>query len=260
MADGLEFGKGVNTALEMAYKTPDIIAARLAVVNALALQPGQNVLDIGSGPGLLARDIAQHVGSTGSMLGIDLADNMLASATELCKDLPWVRFEKSDAMSLPYADNSFDRLVSTQVYEYVSDLDGALAEFSRVLKPGGYGVIVDTDWEFPYWNAVNNEIRDKMISAWKSHCAQQSVPLRLPAAIASAKLKLTNVQALPILNTRYDECSFSYWLSNIISTFASGHDQSLEKPAKAWLEGLESLDKKGEYLFCINRYLFEIQK
>ena len=260
MAEGLAFGSEVNRALEMAYKTPDIIAARQAVVDALSLQLGQSVLDIGSGPGLLAHDMAQHVGSGGSIVGIDLAKNMLESATELCKDLPWVQFESADAMSLPYADNSFDRLVSTQVYEYVSDLEGALAEFSRVLKPGGYGVIVDTDWAFPYWNTVDTGIRDRVIDAWKAHCAQESVPLRLPSAINAANLQLTKVQALPILNMVYDERSFSYWLSKIISAFSVGRNGLSQTDVDTWIKDLQAVAKKGEYLFCINRYLFEIRK
>jgi len=260
MAEGLTFGNEVNCALEMAYKTPDIVAARQAVINALCLQAGQSVLDIGSGPGLLAKDMAEQVGSEGSIVGIDLAENMLESATKLCEDLPWVKFESADAMQLPYDDNSFDRVVSTQVYEYVSDLEGALAEFSRVLKPGGYGVIVDTDWAFPYWNTVDTGVRDRIIDAWKAHCNQESVPLRLPAAINSANLQLTKVQALPILNTVYGKESFSYWLSKIISVFSVGRNNLTQEDADTWIKGLQAIDKKGEYLFCINRYLFEIRK
>jgi len=260
MSEGLAFGNEVNRALEMAYKTSDIVAARQAVVDALCIKAGQSVLDIGSGPGLLALDMAQLVGSEGSIVGIDLAENMLKSSTELCKNLPWVKFESADAMSLPYDDNSFDRLVSTQVYEYVSDLEGALAEFARVLKPGGYGVIVDTDWAFPYWNTVDTEIRDRVIEAWKEHCAQESVPLRLPAAINAANLQLTKIQALPILNTVYDERSFSYWLSKIISAFSIGRNDITQADADTWIKDLQVVAKKGEYLFCINRYLFEIRK
>jgi len=260
MGEGLAFGTQVNDALEMAYKTPDIVAARQAVVKALSLELGQSVLDIGSGPGLLAADMAQHVGQQGNITGIDLSESMLASAAKLCEDLPWVKFEEADAMLLPYADNSFDRVVSTQVYEYVSDLEGALAEFARVLKPGGYGVIVDTDWAFPYWNTVDDVIRDRMIDAWKAHCAQESVPLRLPAAIKSANLQLNNIQALPILNAEYAENSFSYWLSKIISEFAVGRDGLTQTDADTWIDDLQTVNNNGEYLFCINRYLFEIKK
>ena len=260
MAEGLEFNDEVNHALKMAYQTPDIIAARAHVVNALKLEKGQQVLDIGSGPGLLVRDIAQTVDQSGGVVGVDMADNMIESATVLCADFPAVSFKQGDAMSLPFADNSFDAVVSTQVYEYVPNLDAALAEFHRVLRPGGRGVIVDTDWAFPYWNAVDTAQRDVMIDAWKSHCAQESVPMRLSAAIKSAGLQLQGVQALPIMNTAYDENNFSYWLSKIIGSFAVGNNGVEQQLADNWLAGLEALEDKAEYFFCINRYLFEITK
>jgi len=260
MAEGLEFNDEVNHALKMAYQTPDIVSARAQVVTALKLQEGLRVLDIGSGPGLLAQDISQNIGNSGSVVGVDMADNMIESARKLCVNRAMVSFEQGDAMSLPFADNSFDAVVSTQVYEYVPDLNAALSEFSRVLRPGGRGVIVDTDWAFPYWSAVDADCRDRMINAWKQHCAQESVPMRLPGSIKSAGLQLSNVGALPIMNTEYNENNFSFWLSKIIASFAEGRDGLTQSDSDAWLEGLYSLEKHGEYFFCINRYLFEVTK
>jgi hypothetical protein len=99
-----------------------------------------------------------------------------------------------------------------------------------------------------------------MINAWKGHCAQESVPMRLTASIKSAGLQLNTVEALPIMNTQYNENNFSYWLSKIIASFAKGRDGLTQSDSEAWLAGLDSLEKKGEYFFCINRYLFEVTK
>jgi hypothetical protein len=65
---------------------------------------------------------------------------------------------------------------------------------------------------------------------------------------------------VPITNTSYDETNFSYWLSKIIGAFITGQPNINESDIKDWLKGLETLHNKGEYLFCINRYLFEISK
>lgn len=260
MAEGLKFNDEVSHALKMAYQTPDIVSARGQVIASLKLQNGLKVLDIGSGPGLLAKDISQHIGPTGSVVGVDMADNMIESAKQLCADALNVTFEQGDAMSLPFADNSFDSVVSTQVYEYVPDLNAALLEFARVLRPGGRGVIVDTDWAFPYWSAVDVDCRDRIIHAWKQHCAQESVPMRLAGAIKSASLQLSKVEALPIMNIEYNDKNFSYWLSKIIASFAIDRNGVTNKDSEAWLAGIESLEQKGEYFFCINRYLFEVTK
>lgn len=260
MAKGLQFDEALRKAMEMAYLTPDIAAARAKVIKLLDVQAGETVLDIGSGPGFLAKDLANSVGSTGSVHGIDVAENMIEAGKKLCADQPWAEFQIGDAMSLPYPDASFDAVVSTQVYEYVPDLEGALYEFGRVLRPGGRGVIVDTDWAAPYWSATDTAIRDQIIEAWSEHCAQETVPMRLSGAIRSANLGIKQITALPLFNYTYDENAFSYWVPKIIAAFVLGRRGIEQTDIDAWQEGLEQLGEEGDYFFCINRYLFEVTK
>lgn len=260
MASGLQFDEATRMAMEMAYLTPDIAAARAEVIRILNAQGGETILDIGSGPGFLAKDLAVDVGPTGSIHGIDMAENMVEAGRKLCADLPWAEFQCGDAMSLPYPDASFDAAVSTQVYEYVPDLQGALSEFSRVLRLGGRGVIVDTDWTAPYWSATDTSIRDRIIDAWSDHCAQAAVPMRLPGAIRAANLEIERITALPLLNYKYDKNAFSYWMPAIIGAFVVGRKGIEQSDIDAWQVGLEQLGDKGGYFFCINRYIFEVTK
>ncbi len=69
MSTGLEFDAAAARRLEKVYLTPDVVAQRGAVLEALALEAGERVLDIGSGPGLLARDMAEAVGAEGRVRG-----------------------------------------------------------------------------------------------------------------------------------------------------------------------------------------------
>ena len=71
MSAGLTFDESTAAALEAIYKTPDIVAQRGRVLEALALHPGERVLDGGVGPGLLAYDMARIVGETGRTVGFD---------------------------------------------------------------------------------------------------------------------------------------------------------------------------------------------
>jgi arsenite methyltransferase len=260
MTNELQFNDELRNAMEMAYLTPDIQAARAEVIRRLDVQAGESILDIGSGPGFLAKDIAERVGPTGSAHGIDLAENMVEAGKKLCASQPWASFQSGDAMSLPYEDASFDAVVSTQVYEYVPDLEGALSEFSRVMRPGGRGVIVDTDWSVPYWSATDAAIRDRIIDAWSEHCAQASVPMRLSGAIRSANLEVKQISALPLFNYHYDVNAFSYWVPRIIGSFVLGRKGIEQTDIDAWLSGLDELAEKGDYFFCSNRYLFEVSK
>jgi arsenite methyltransferase len=72
------FGGAAARKLEAAYLTPDVVEQRRATLQALALRPGERVLDVGSGPGLLAAEMAEVVGLAGHIIGIDVSDAMLA--------------------------------------------------------------------------------------------------------------------------------------------------------------------------------------
>jgi SAM-dependent methyltransferase len=154
MTAGSVFDQDASRKLEATYQTPDVIAQRAATLHALALQAGERVVDIGSGPGLLAAEMAAQVGPAGRVIGLDLSDSMLALSRQRCGDLATSKslsFLKADAARLPFADSLFDVAVSTQVYEYVPDVPAALAEVYRVLRPGGRVLILDTDWDSIVW-------------------------------------------------------------------------------------------------------------
>ncbi len=94
-----------------------------------------------------------------------------------------------DVAALPYADHSFDAAVCTQVYEYVPDIDRALAELYRVLKPGARAVIVDTDWESCVWHSSDQARMRRMIEAWDRHCPHPQLPRTLGGATALSRVR-----------------------------------------------------------------------
>src|SRR5207248_11326549 len=110
------------------YATPDVIAQRQAVLRMLRLGPGERVLDIGAGPGFLACEMGRAVGRSGRVRGIDVSESFVVMARSRCPEQPWVEFRAGDAVRLPFGEAEFDVGVSTQVYDYVSDVRAALAE------------------------------------------------------------------------------------------------------------------------------------
>ncbi len=91
------------------------------------------------------------VGAQGSVLGVDIAPPMLAIAQRRCAAHAQVSFGMADVTQLPYPDARFDIALASQVYEYVDEVDHALRELARVVRPGGRVVPVDTDWESAVW-------------------------------------------------------------------------------------------------------------
>jgi SAM-dependent methyltransferase len=76
----LQFDAEASHRVEATYMTPDVVEQRQAVLGALGLGPGERVIDIGTGPGLLAAELAAAVGPDGLVCGIDISDSMLALA------------------------------------------------------------------------------------------------------------------------------------------------------------------------------------
>ncbi len=108
------------------------VAARL--VDVAAPQKGEQVLDVGTGTGLVAHLVAPRV-SPGSVIGIDLSDNMLALARS--KKSKNVQFLGMAAERLVFKPETFDLVTMGEALAYLSDPTDALAEAHRVLKPGG---------------------------------------------------------------------------------------------------------------------------
>lgn len=115
------------------------------------LAPGERVLDLGSGAGTDSLVAAQMVGPTGSVTGIDMTPEMLATARAAAAEMDArnVQFVEGEAEALPFPDASFDVVISNGVIDLVPDKDAVFAELYRVLAPGGRIQVADVTIQSP---------------------------------------------------------------------------------------------------------------
>jgi arsenite methyltransferase len=256
-ASTLRFDEEAARRLETMYAHPDVVARRRRVRHALALRPGERVLDIGCGPGFLTGEVAAEVGPNGWASGVDISESVLAVARHRSAGQPyaaWIDFTEGDAIALPFPDASFDAAVATQVYEYVRDVPAALAELNRVLRPGGRAVIVDTDRESMVWHSSDPARMTRVLAAWDEHLADPYLPRTLRPQLHHAGFAVPQVAVLNILNLDWD--GYSRGAAGLIAGFVTGRQGNTEEEAAAWIDDLRRLGDEDAYFFSLDQYLF----
>ena len=252
----LQFDASGAERTDRLYATPDIVAQREQVLSLLAVQPGERVLDVGSGPGYLLASIAEAVGPTGAAHGVDPSPEMNALAAARTTGMPWVHIDDGDAVRLPYPDGAFDVAVSSQVYEYVADISGALAELRRVLRPGGRALILDTDADSLVWHTADRELHRRVLAAWEEHLVHPRLPRTLAGLLRRAGFRITQQRVYVLFNPQMTADSFSSGQMETIAEFVAGRQGLTEADVAAWLADLRARSAEGDYLFSMNRYLF----
>ena len=115
------------------------------IVARSGMSRAERVLDVACGTGVLARAAAEAVGSGGSVVGVDINEGMLAVASQKAPNIDW---RNAPAESLPFANATFDRVVSQFGLMFFQDQVAAAGEMLRVLRPGGRLVVA-------VWSSLN---------------------------------------------------------------------------------------------------------
>ncbi len=257
-----KFDAQAAARLERMYAVPEIAEQRALTRAALGVRPGERGLDVGCGPGFLACELAREVGELGRIVAIDASRDMIAAARERVRRerlAERIELAVGDAAQLAFPRGSFDFVVGVQVYLYVADVEGALAEAARVLRPGGRFAVVDTDWDSCVWLTGDRARHRRVMEARVADFAQARLPPLLPRLLRKAGLELSQASVIPILSLRCEPGSFSAGI--IGPTKESAIRQGVPREeAEAWEADLRGRTGDGEYFFSVNRFLFVATK
>ena len=158
-----------------------------------SLQPGQTVLDLGSGAGIDCFFAARKVGETGHVIGVDMTPEMLERARSSAKrmNIQNVEFRQGYIEELPVESNTVDVIISNCVINLSPDKAKVFAETFRVLKPGGKLAVSDIVTDGPLPEAIK-----KSLSAWAG-CVAGAVEAGEYIAMMES-VGFTNISITPV--------------------------------------------------------------
>jgi len=234
---------GMVSLLEKRATTAGYLDMVKSLVQEAQLQPGESVLEVGSGTGALSRWLAGHTSRRNPITGVDINRYFLREATDMAHNAglgDTVQFREGNATALPFADDQFDMTMAVTVLEEV-DADEALAEMIRVTRLGGtVGVIVRAK-DIPYY--VNLPLTDSLKAkvqhpsaqggaAAEKGCADAGLYQRFQASI------LTGVKMYPYLAAFNEEFVIDIFQGSVGHILDQSEKEELQRAcAQARAEG-----------------------
>jgi arsenite methyltransferase len=173
---------------------------------------------------------------------------------------PWLIYQKADATSLPFDNDCFDVVVSTQVAEYIHNIDAFCSEVMRVLRPRARGLVLATDWDSVCWHSSDPGRMKRILEAFAPHCADSRLPRTLAVRLRNVGLIVENVSYFPIINLdRYNGC-YSEMAVPFIAAYVRAQGTVPERDLRAWADDLRDLNARGEHFFSSGRFSFLVKK
>jgi ubiquinone/menaquinone biosynthesis C-methylase UbiE len=227
--------------------------ARAAVLEFAALAPGEEVLDVASGTGLVAFEAARAVGARGRVLGVDVSRRMVELAGKGAHRLGAqnCRFAGMGAEALALPDGSFDVVLCALGLMYLPDPVRALREMRRVLRPGGRAVMaVWGERSKCGWSALFPIVDAEVTSEVCPLFFQLGQPGALALACGNARLEVTRQRRIAtslLFESAEDACEAAF-LGGPVALAWSRFDENVRAGVRArYLEAIDAWRRDGAY-------------
>lgn len=238
---------------ERILSTETEVAFRDFVIHQLDLQPDEYVLSVGCGPGFETAELAEYIGVNGTITGVDVNDEVLDAAKERCSDVQQVSFRHGDINDLPVSDDSYDVVVAKQVLSAVSDIEGALNELYRVVRPGGRVAVTAGGGR----THVMHTPTDRMHRAdeiYRSERGDRRLGTRLRRLLPNAGF--TDIEVIPYAKAKTVVDEQVERGIEVQRELLEASDDFDDADIRAWERDLEDLIETDRFLSCSTSFLY----
>jgi len=254
MADEQSYHMGDTRYLETAAQF--LRDEKQLTYTAMHLQPGQRVLDVGCGPGVDTIALAELVGESGSVDGVDTDPTLVAEAERRASAAgvhDRVQHHVADALALPFDGQTFDAVRSERLFQHLSDPRAALAEMLRVTRPGGWIVVLETDYSSSTIDSDQIDLERRLALAAAQSVRSGYVARQLYRLFTDQGLSGISVTVRPVTSTRYAVVRGASL--DLIEPGALASGIVTEEQLHAWHAELERADARNAFFACINMML-----
>lgn len=236
--------------LEHRAKAADEAAARDEYLTLLGLSPGERVLDVGCGSGVVTRAMAQRVGPGGRATGTDSSPALLAIAREYADQAGvggLIDWRVADCRELPFPDASFDAVLAATVLAHVPGAERALREMVRVARPGGRVAVFDFDGDGLLFTHPDRSLTRRIVAAQCDHFAVNGTLIReMPALLE--RLGVRDVRARAFMPLEREAGSFYADMAQRAAKNAASVGAITETELAGWLAAFADVLKEGRFV------------
>ena len=254
--DGLAKPAQMIQSLEVRGRTPSQVRLRRRFLRFVPVRPGQRVLEVGCGTGVVVRDIAGLVGPQGVVVGVDSSRSMVEAARALTRAHALrgrVRWRQASGAALPFADGRFDVTLAVTVLLHVADPAAVVREMVRVTGRGGRVGVQDQDFGTVAVTHPDRALTERIMWGVATHMYEEPHSgRRMPALLRAGGLEDVRLLTDVYQDTTLEPFAQSFLERRAANAVNFGIVDAAT--AQRWLDGLTELVGRGEFVLTFNYY------